>query len=84
MGKTRTKIVIFGAGVAGLSVAHALSTEAAADAFEITVIESNAAAGGFYQSRQHGTEFSEYSWHGFLDVPFLRCLLYILLLCLYV
>jgi hypothetical protein len=57
-------VVIFGAGIAGLSAAH----EFARLGYKVTVYEANHYAGGFLRSARlaenDGTP-SEYSWHGF-------------------
>ncbi|MEO6078049.1 MAG: NAD(P)-binding protein, partial [Candidatus Andersenbacteria bacterium] len=57
-------VAIFGAGIAGLAVAHELSRLG----YKVSVYESNADAGGFFRSARrdedHNTP-SEYSWHGF-------------------
>ncbi|MDQ3159247.1 MAG: FAD-dependent oxidoreductase [bacterium] len=58
------KIAIFGAGIAGLTVAHELSRKG----YEVDVYESNPDAGGFFRSAVRSEDKntpSEYSWHGF-------------------
>jgi hypothetical protein len=57
-------VVIFGAGIAGLTVAHELSRLG----YEVGIYESNADAGGFFRSarlQEDNNTPSEYSWHGF-------------------
>jgi phytoene dehydrogenase-like protein len=57
-------IVIFGAGVAGLSAAH----EFLRLGYQVTVYEANHDAGGFFRSARMPKDYgmpSEYSWHGF-------------------
>jgi len=56
-------IAIFGAGIAGLSAAHALNRQG----HRVTVFESTSCAGGFFRSVRRpdlGGLPSEYSWHG--------------------
>lgn len=56
-------VVVHGAGIAGLAAAH----EFARRGWQVTVIEENPDAGGFFRSaRRHedGNIPSEYSWHG--------------------
>lgn len=58
------KVVIFGAGIAGLTSAHELSRLG----YKVTVYESNSEAGGFFRSAripENQNIPSEYSWHGF-------------------
>ncbi|MBS2037153.1 FAD-dependent oxidoreductase [bacterium] len=58
------RILVFGAGVAGLSAAH----ELARHGHEVEVFEALGEAGGFFRSArmpEHGNMPSEYSWHGF-------------------
>jgi len=57
-------VAIFGAGIAGLAVAHELSRLG----YKIMIYEANAEAGGFFRSArlpQNQNTPSEYSWHGF-------------------
>jgi hypothetical protein len=55
------RVAVFGAGVAGLTVAHELIRRG----HEVTVYEANADAGGFFRSaRGAGDMPTEYSWHG--------------------
>lgn len=57
-------VAIFGAGIAGLTVAH----ELARLGYRVSVYEANSEAGGFFRSaRLAQNQFtpSEYSWHGF-------------------
>ena len=57
-------VAVFGAGIAGLTVAH----ELARLGYKVFVYEANAEAGGFFRSarlRQKGNLPTEYSWHGF-------------------
>src|ERR1043165_2766396 len=56
-------VAVFGAGVAGLTVAHELSRPG----YRGTVYETNAEPGGFFRSarkRDAGNLPTEYSWHG--------------------
>lgn len=58
------KVVIFGAGIAGLTVAHELIQKG----YTVDVYEANADAGGFFRSairKEDKNTPSEYSWHGF-------------------
>lgn len=55
------KVSVFGAGVAGLTVAHEFS----ALGHDVDVYETNDQAGGFFRSRMKDGIASEYSWHGF-------------------
>src|SRR5688500_16577339 len=60
-GKT---VAIYGAGIAGLTVAHELVRRG----WRAAVYETNRDAGGFFRSarcRGDGNMPSEYSWHGF-------------------
>jgi uncharacterized protein with NAD-binding domain and iron-sulfur cluster len=56
------KIIIFGAGIAGLSAAH----ELARLGYDVAVYEVNDQAGGFFRSSRlsHNNMPTEYSWHG--------------------
>ncbi|HET7537312.1 MAG TPA: FAD-dependent oxidoreductase, partial [Candidatus Didemnitutus sp.] len=57
-------IAIFGAGIAGLSAAHALAQLG----YAVTVFEATESAGGFFRSArlpENRGMPSEYSWHGF-------------------
>jgi putative NAD(P)-binding protein len=57
-------VVIFGAGIAGLSAAHELIRLG----HKVSVYEANPEAGGFFRSArlaQNQNRPSEYSWHGF-------------------
>lgn len=58
----KKKIIVFGAGVAGLSVAHELSKWG----HEVDVHEILSEPGGFYRSERNQEDFmpNEYSWHG--------------------
>ncbi len=58
-----TSIIIFGAGIAGLSAAHELIDLG----YSVTVYEALDHPGGFFRSsrQQHTNMPSEYSWHGF-------------------
>ncbi|MDQ3205970.1 MAG: FAD-dependent oxidoreductase [Pseudomonadota bacterium] len=54
---------VYGAGVAGLTVAHELARRG----WQVTVFEENPEAGGFFRSARcagDGNAPSEYSWHG--------------------
>ena len=54
-------VVIFGAGVAGLSAAHELVRLG----YKVKLYEANAEAGGFFRSARTATGIpTEYSWHG--------------------
>lgn len=56
-------VVIFGAGIAGLSAAH----EFARLGYKVSIYEANSDAGGFFRSArmpQDKNMPSEYSWHG--------------------
>jgi len=55
-------IVVFGAGIAGLSAAHELSQLG----YKVSVYEAMDQPGGFYRSARcsHSNMPSEYSWHG--------------------
>ena len=57
------RIAVFGAGIAGLTVAH----ELVALGHEVTIYEAAEEAGGFFRSArlpEHDGMPSEYSWHG--------------------
>lgn len=59
----RKTVAVFGAGVAGLTVAHELARRG----HQVSVYEANAEAGGFFRSARlprDGGMPSEYSWHG--------------------
>ncbi len=59
-----TTIAVYGAGIAGLTVAHELTRLN----YKVSVYEANPEAGGFFRSaRLARNQFtpSEYSWHGF-------------------
>lgn len=61
---SRKRVAIFGAGIAGLTVAHELVHRG----YEVQIFEANEDAGGFFRSaRSEGDHHmpSEYSWHGF-------------------
>lgn len=55
-------IAVFGAGIAGLTVAHELVRRG----HQVTVYEASSQPGGFFVSRRHPTYGTpeEYSWHG--------------------
>ncbi|HEX2861368.1 MAG TPA: FAD-dependent oxidoreductase [Lacunisphaera sp.] len=57
-----SSVAVFGAGIAGLTVAHELARRG----HRVAVYESNTEAGGFFRSaRQAGSNLpTEYSWHG--------------------
>jgi hypothetical protein len=58
------RVAVFGAGIAGLTVAHELARRG----YLVSVYETNAEAGGFFRSARravNGNIPSEYSWHGF-------------------
>lgn len=58
------KIIIFGAGIAGLTAAGELTERG----HEVVVYEANPDAGGFFRSarlQENSNTPSEYSWHGF-------------------
>jgi len=57
-----TTVAVFGAGIAGLTVAHELSRLG----YQVSVYESGPEAGGFFRSgRQPGSGMpTEFSWHG--------------------
>ena len=60
---THPKVAVFGAGIAGLTVAHELARRG----YLVSVYESNAEAGGFFRSARRADNDnmpSEYSWHG--------------------
>lgn len=58
----REDIAVFGAGIAGLTVAHELARRG----HRVRVYEENPDAGGFFRSaRDAGNLPTEYSWHGF-------------------
>ena len=57
------KVAVFGAGIAGLTVAHELARRG----YLVSVYEPNAEAGGFFRSARRAADDntpSEYSWHG--------------------
>jgi len=56
-------VAIYGAGIAGLTVAHELARRG----WQVSVYETNADAGGFFRSARIAADNnmpSEYSWHG--------------------
>ncbi|MHB2021386.1 MAG: FAD-dependent oxidoreductase [Candidatus Xenobia bacterium] len=57
------KVTVFGAGVAGLTVAHELSRRG----HTVSVYEARGEPGGFFRSEREEPEHlaTEYSWHGF-------------------
>lgn len=58
------RIAVFGAGIAGLTVAHELSRLG----HQVTVYEATGEVGGFFRSARRPEDAgmpSEYSWHGF-------------------
>ncbi len=61
--KKLTSIIIFGAGIAGLSAAHELIDLG----YNVTVYEALDQPGGFFRSSRHQETNmpTEYSWHGF-------------------
>ena len=57
------KVVIFGAGIAGLTAAHEFSKRG----YKVTIYEANSESGGFFRSarkEENKNSPSEYSWHG--------------------
>jgi hypothetical protein len=59
-----SRVVVFGAGIAGLAVAHELVRRG----HDVVVYERNGKAGGFFRSARVPRDRhmpSEYSWHGF-------------------
>jgi len=57
------RVAVFGAGIAGLTVAHELARRG----HQVSVYEANAEAGGFFRSARRADNEnmpSEYSWHG--------------------
>ena len=57
------KVAVFGAGIAGLTVAHELARRG----YLVSVYEPNSEAGGFFRSARRAINDnmpSEYSWHG--------------------
>lgn len=62
LGRDMKSVVIFGAGMAGLSAAHELNQLG----YPVSVYEALDEPGGFFRSARHGTDSmpSEYSWHG--------------------
>ncbi|MDQ3288319.1 MAG: FAD-dependent oxidoreductase [Pseudomonadota bacterium] len=63
MPRPTRSVAVYGAGIAGLAAAH----EFARRGWQVTVIEENPDAGGFFRSaRMPGDDDmpSEYSWHG--------------------
>jgi monoamine oxidase len=66
-GGSKQTVAVFGAGIAGLTVAHELALRG----HSVSVYEANATAGGFFRSarlaadRNNRNMPSEYSWHGF-------------------
>jgi hypothetical protein len=56
------RVAVHGGGIAGLTVAHELASRG----WQVTVVEENPDAGGFFRSlRRDGDNLpSEYSWHG--------------------
>lgn len=53
-------VAVFGAGIAGLTVAHELTRRGHA----VHVYEASEEAGGFFRSAHEGGIPTEYSWHG--------------------
>lgn len=63
MSSEQKTVAIYGAGVAGLTVAHALVKLG----WHVSVYEANSEAGGFFRSARQAADCnmpSEYSWHG--------------------
>lgn len=63
MSSEHKTVAIYGAGVAGLTVAHALVKLG----WHVSVYEANSEAGGFFRSARQAADRnmpSEYSWHG--------------------
>jgi uncharacterized protein with NAD-binding domain and iron-sulfur cluster len=57
------RVAVFGAGIAGLTVAHELIRRG----YRVAVYEANSQAGGFFRSARRPADNgmpSEYSWHG--------------------
>jgi hypothetical protein len=56
------KAAVYGAGIAGLTVAHELAQRG----WQVRVFEENADAGGFFRSARRAADNlpTEYSWHG--------------------
>lgn len=64
MTRKQKTVAIYGAGIAGLTVAHALVKLG----WHVCVYEANSEAGGFFRSARQAADHnmpSEYSWHGF-------------------
>jgi hypothetical protein len=58
----KKRVAVFGAGIAGLTVAH----ELAKAGYAVSVYEASNHAGGFFRSARVQASFpTEYSWHGF-------------------
>jgi uncharacterized protein with NAD-binding domain and iron-sulfur cluster len=59
---SETRVAVFGAGIAGLTVAHELVNLG----YQVAVYESTCRAGGFFRSARepHSHMPTEYSWHG--------------------
>lgn len=68
----KQRVIIMGAGIGGLTVAHELSKH---EDIEITIVERNNEVGGQARTKQSQGDHSEYCWHaissGYNNLPYI-------------